>query len=77
MSKWRPIKTAPTDGTSILIGSFGEGTTKPGLIEVDWYRQPKDKRGFIGFGSFNKQFFPPTHWQPMPTPPANQDKGRG
>lgn len=70
MADWQPIETAPQDGTRVLVGSFGR-TTKPGLMAVDWYRTDArpSKHGYIGWGLFNKEFFPATHWQPLPEPP--------
>ncbi len=69
--EWQPIESAPRDGSKILLGRF---TGKPkadreGYICVDWCRQAKDKRGFIGFGGFNTTYWPPTHWMPLPAPP--------
>lgn len=70
--QWQPIDTAPKDGTSILLGRF-TGNPKEqheGLQAVDWYRTPAKDAGFIGFGKFNAQYWPPTHWMPLPPPPA-------
>lgn len=67
--RWRPIKTAPRDGTKILVGRFTVSSSKKGLIEVDWWRTEKDNAGFIGFGRFHPIYWPPTHWQPLPEPP--------
>lgn len=71
MTEWQPIKTAPKDGTKILVGRF-TGDPKAdheGLISVDWYRRPEDNKGYIGFGNFNDRYWPPTHWMHLPEPP--------
>ena len=71
MSGWQPIETAPKDGTRILLGRFGKPKCDMnGRIMVDWYRQQSDKAGFTGFGKFNTTYWPATHWQPLPEPPA-------
>ena len=69
MSEWRPIKTAPEDGTMVLvcdgrhiwisarmIGKFA-GPSVRGMPTTghDWY---------IDFGAQH-----PTHWQQLPPPP--------
>jgi hypothetical protein len=69
---WRSdMENAPRDGTRVLLGRF-TGNPKAdheGFQAVDWYRSPERDAGFIGFGKFNAQFWPPTHWQPLPEPP--------
>lgn len=71
MTKWKPISTAPKDGTKILVGRFFRG--KPdgqpnNLIEVDyWHSKPESS--YDGFGRFNTAFWPATHWMPLPNPP--------
>ena len=64
MSEWKPIETAPRDGTGILIGRFAPGTQWDGRMEVDRVSTT------AGFGTFN-QWYPPTHWMPLPTPPQD------
>lgn len=53
---WRPIETAPRDGTWIL--TYGADTPISDGYLLDWY-VPDD--GWNGN---------PTHWRPLPTPPA-------
>ena len=67
MSGWRPIETAPKDGTLIL--AYARRERKP-HIRVTWWRTAKDGAGYIGWGEFNERYWPPTHWQPLPDPPA-------
>lgn len=70
--KWRDISEAPRDGTPILAycadhyGRFGN-------MQVTWWRQADDKRGYIGWGEFNETYWPPTHWMPLPDPPTDTD----
>ncbi len=51
---WQPIATAPQDGTRVLVG--GPGWTRG----THWHGD--------GFGFLTDQ--DPTHWRPMPAPPA-------
>ena len=72
-SAWRPIETAPTDGTLVLL--YGPKSLQGGkvvdkhLVTADRYAQPNDRKGFIGWGKFNAEYWPPTHWMPLPDPP--------
>lgn len=63
---WRPIETAPKDGTSILLATAG----KPGVDLLEW---KGGKRGgwTTECGSFQYGDGIYTHWQPLPTPPVN------
>lgn len=74
MSEWQPIETAPKDGTKVLAGRF---TGKPkadyeGYMAVDQWNTPSKTRGWSGWGRFNDQYWPATHWMPLPAPPAQQ-----
>jgi len=57
MSEWQPIKTAPTDGTDILIYN------EMGFIVEAWYQ--KDHWAH----PFGVESIEPTHWMPLPPPP--------
>jgi hypothetical protein len=73
MSQWQPIETAPKDGTRIL--AYCPNHPDVGSItRVTWWRQAKDGHGFIGWGEFNEQYWPPTHWMPLPAPPTTGAK---
>lgn len=83
MSEWKPIDTAPKDGTTVLlstldidaaqyvIAAFFEGSADFGGSPDDgpgWYLYPTNgNHQVIG---------EPTHWMPLPQPPV-QDKGEG
>lgn len=59
--QWRPIETAPKDGTRIIVYRALEPGYEHELIGFDmwrngnWYRSRRAMR--------------PTHWQPLPPPP--------
>lgn len=75
MSDWRPIETAPRDGTRVLV-SFGAR----GVHAVAWEEPahsgfeiwcvddgkhgPYALRGYLDAGPTA-----PTHWMPLPPPP--------
>lgn len=70
---WRPIETAPKDGTDVLL-------------HVDW--QPLTVIGFYGtrtedeatwrvawdHAAVRDGYDEPTHWQPLPAPPSQEHK---
>lgn len=66
MSNWRPIETAPKDGRYIL------------LLKPAWYHAP---RWFVArwqdtglTAGWQHYYGPePTHWMPLPPPPAQED----
>ncbi len=62
---WQPIETAPKDGTEILL-------TDGHYKRTGWYA----KR--IGVWSMDAavSLAMPTHWAPLPAPPAQKGGGR-
>ena len=78
MSEWQPINTAPKDGTKILAFCQPRHieTGAPmsfNYIGVVWWRG--DRRPFIDSlwkwrHSQNDSAAEPTHWMPLPPPPA-------
>lgn len=60
--KWLPIEAAPKDGTEILV--FREYASPVAVAR--WHNLDPSGRGFwLGVGIYE-----PTHWQPLPEPPA-------
>jgi hypothetical protein len=70
MSEWKTIKSAPKDGTRILAWS-PDYKDKRSLTRITWWRRPEDGAGYVGWGEFNMQYWPPTHWMPLPEPPRD------
>ena len=70
-SNWKPIKSAPKDGTEILACTE-VFDYRPYF--VSWYKRPKClRRGFEYFarrGTFER--FPATLWTPLPDPPEKK-----
>lgn len=73
--EWRTLSTAPQDGSEVLVGRFAPGQKYHGRVRVDWWRNHM-KHGFIGFGQFNPQYWPATHWMPKPPPPQSAPVGK-
>jgi hypothetical protein len=70
-SPWRPITTAPKDGTAILIWpaqSALTGSTECMIISyvVRWHDW---KEAWIEASGEEYDTFHPTHWMPLPEPP--------
>lgn len=67
LPEWRPIETAPKDG-SLILGYFADG-------ETAWHfdrlvcRWISDLEMWSAKGVSGLQ---PTHWQPLPEPPKEQ-----
>lgn len=76
---WQPIDTAPKDGTHILVCQWPlHGDPKDGLQmfvqnAAFWPENGEDGEWVV----YNDQtyelpvFFSPTHWLPLPAPPAD------
>ena len=60
---WRPISEAPKDGTEILVGWVGAQNriVSRWLKNLEKWSHP-----------FSREPNPPTHWMPLPTPPAEK-----
>ncbi len=67
MSKWQPIKTAPKDGTAILLAYkelCGSGYW--------WQNSSKTREHWVWDGWPRMA---PTHWMPLPKPPNVKSGG--
>lgn len=78
---WKPIETAPKDGTEILICRAIDADGKP--IKTDSFGLFVHRAAWWGEGQdewivYNSQpceqpaFFEPTHWMPIPAPPFTE-----
>lgn len=57
---WLPIRTAPKDGSEIIVGTAGSG-------DVEFCRWFPDDGVWLDRGC--DDFEPATHWMPRPIPP--------
>ena len=73
MSKWRPIESAPKDGTKFLAlcqpRHIETGTPMSfHYINVVWWRDKS--KNILGWRhTLNDSHAEPTHWMPLPEPP--------
>lgn len=78
--EWRPIETAPKDGTYILLGYFPEPAYEGASVgksqEVAfWHSRERKWCGrtlLVAEG-----YFSPTHWMPLRMPPSSAPKEQG
>ena len=78
MSEWQPIETAPRDGTEIIARM---GTATPPYCE-SMYFVPFDDDESDGMWHWTQDgdapaINKPTHWMPLPSPPARALEGEG
>ena len=64
---WRTIDSAPRDGTWVLLYSAAE-TLEP--YGAGWWDQVAGTWIMASLGGYE-----PTHWQPLPEPPASAEDG--
>jgi hypothetical protein len=68
--EWRPIETAPKDGTHILacrkpIGIRVTVNTHPPTV-VHWFDDPNDPGFYTSVNAVAPEYpYNPTHWQPL------------
>jgi len=86
MSDWRPIETAPRDGTWVMLSGgettegdypdeLGEERKRP--VIAKWERDLDDRFIDDGWvfcywdGDWRDGYLHPTHWRPLPNPPED------
>lgn len=69
MSEWQPIETAPKDGTAFLAFEPSEDDDPP-RIGVCYISTSGDLIENVSAGFADDYSFAPTHWMPLPEPPA-------
>ena len=75
---WRPIWTAPKDGTHILVGTF---PVQPGHITTataHWFSGPEPGWALsVNYDGDHSScgIEAPTHWHPLPLPPPLTSSG--
>lgn len=66
MSKWRPIETAPKDGTEIVVYAPYDGVVSSSYKHGCWQK--------LMTVSGARHENAPTHWMPLPEPPTLEDE---
>jgi hypothetical protein len=75
---WQPIETAPKDGTAVLLYSDGDCSVAR-FDGRNWQVQGDGQNAVRYMSDFGTEYLThdwPTHWQPLPEPPAEQSSGR-
>jgi hypothetical protein len=68
---WRPIETAPRDGTKVLGGWwFQKSTTRRDWVVATLKFAPKGRWVSVP-GAWE---YDPTHWAPIPSPPGSTEE---
>lgn len=81
MAKWKPIKTAPKDGTHILVGywyNYSQNESQSDwefVVDVAFFVQRNGivdgimdyQVHYVRDGELGQSWF--THWAPLPAPP--------
>ena len=74
MSEWKPIETAPRDGTPIFVWPVNSEIGKIPYVVVA-YEHFNGEKLFTTWieasGEMWATFGDVTHWQPLPAPPAS------
>lgn len=75
--RWRPIETAPKDGTAIILGYEGSHSEE-GFWMADTKRNHWGKAGWFATDSDILCDYPhtPTHWQPLPPAPGAMENDK-
>lgn len=75
MSEWRPIETAPKDGTTILVYRFYAPFGWHVMGYARWSEIGDRISGWLSYGFSdppgNLGLGAPTHWHPLPSPPQS------
>jgi len=66
---WQPIETAPRDGTWFLGFEPGKHLEDQNRV-WKWVDDGADWQGFVDAADMNDYDEQPTHWMPLPEPPA-------
>lgn len=81
MSEWKPIETAPKDGTRFLACCCDPDSLAGGEVDpydgIELLSGPHTfaggKKRWLNHNSGNYSHFPATHWMPLPAPPTRAD----
>ena len=76
---WKPIETAPRDGTVILLGSRGGCWIGKWLqIYGSGYRPENPWSSLmLNHNHMGEKWMQPTHWMPLPQPPRSAHSAKG
>ena len=64
MSDWKPIDTAPKDGTEIILGVFSDSFVDATVMNSRWIDGEEKGCYWLDWHGMPR----PTHWQPLNPP---------
>lgn len=67
--EWQPIKTAPKDGTVVIVRGFYDCYGTPMQATAAQFRENYGYWMRDNFGTGYTVSCNPTHWMPLPEPP--------
>lgn len=72
-SQWQPIETAPKDGREVIL--FWPYITQEGYVTAGHWQKTfaPGVDDYWYSSSVNSGATPPTHWQPLPPPPGEEE----
>jgi hypothetical protein len=79
LTEWQPIKTAPKDGTDVIVmyqhidtqivhNAFWMGDSDDDPEDIGWWSYEYSEGSRIKL----EDWMEPTHWMPLPAPPAHE-----
>lgn len=88
MSEWKPIESAPKDGTRVLLYARDCGSQSECDVQIGYYLGMTYGQLFVngeewtgwlsvstydnGYGDSDNEHLSPTHWQSLPPPPGSE-----
>lgn len=75
---WRPIETAPKDGTEIILFAIEEGFEDegPSVWIGSWSTTAWYGPAWTAYEHRSEtEYLTPTHWLPLPSPPSAKEAG--
>lgn len=70
--EWRPIETAPKDGSSVVIyGDIDASEAIPDYAVCSWEPAAIGQPAGWVLDGHESVMFVPTHWMPLPSPPED------
>lgn len=76
MSEWQPIESAPFD-QAVLVYTMFRGDWSNGDKGIYVAKRRVNRRWYaFADGCGGAMDTPPTHWMPLPTPPAVEEPAR-
>lgn len=73
---WQPIETAPKDGTIIFVEAYDHARLT-GPVHSGYWSPAYEGGPYAWVEDYDYKICDPTHWMPLPQPPASDSQGEG